>query len=84
MKYENLNETVALMNSSDYKDRFKAEFYQVETRCEKLKAMLDKYIDGKLPFTPTCPYNLLHKQYVFMCEYLECLKERAILENVEL
>lgn len=32
-----LNNTVELMNSSDYKDRFKAEYYQTKIRYEKLK-----------------------------------------------
>ena len=84
MKYNDLRETVNMMNSNDYKDRFRAEFYQVETRCEKLKAMLDKYLYGELSFKPTCPYNLLHEQYVYMCGYLECLKKRAELEKVVL
>ena len=29
----NLQDTVALMNSADYKERFKAEYYQLATRC---------------------------------------------------
>ena len=32
-----LNNTVELMNSSDYRDRFKAEYYQTKIRYEKLK-----------------------------------------------
>ena len=84
MKYEDLIETANFMNSSDYKDRFRAEFYQTETRCEKLKAMLDKYLGGTLIFKPTCPYNLLHEQYVHMLGYLKCLKDRAELEKIVL
>lgn len=79
-----MKETVNLMNSSDYKDRFRAEFYQTETRCKKLKVMLDKYLEGTLQFKPTCPYNLLLEQYVHMCGYLECLKDRAELEKIVL
>lgn len=33
-----LNETVELMNSADYKDRFKGEYFQVKVRHDKLKA----------------------------------------------
>lgn len=44
LNYEemNLSDTVELMNSADYKDRFKAEYYQVVIRYQKLKAMLEK------------------------------------------
>ena len=28
-----LKDTIELMNSSDYKDRFKAEYYQLKTSC---------------------------------------------------
>lgn len=37
-----LKDTVSLMCSDDYKERFKAEYAQVAVRYEKLKAMLDK------------------------------------------
>lgn len=37
-----LRDTVVMMESADYKERFKAEYYQNAIRCEKLKAMLDK------------------------------------------
>lgn len=53
-----LNETVELMNSADYKDRFIAEYFQVKIRHDKLKAMCDKWDEGKLSFKPTCPRNL--------------------------
>ena len=36
-----LSETVEMMNSTDYKDRFKAEYYQLAIRYKGLKAMLD-------------------------------------------
>lgn len=34
-----LKDTIELMNSSDYKDRFKAEYYQLKIRYTKLHAM---------------------------------------------
>lgn len=37
-----LNETVELMNSADYKDRFKAEYFQVKIRHDKLKSHVRK------------------------------------------
>lgn len=38
-----LNETIKLMNSKDYKDRFRAEYYQLKIRYEKLHKMVVKY-----------------------------------------
>ena len=35
-----LKDTIELMNSSDYKDRFKAEYYQLKIRYTELHAML--------------------------------------------
>ena len=34
---------IKLMQSEDYKDRFKAEYYQLKDRLEKLSAALEKY-----------------------------------------
>ena len=79
-----LNETIELMTSSDYKDRFKAEFYQLEYRYNKLMKMLDDWNAGTLSFSPTCSYNVLETQVAFMEGYLETLKERAEIEKIEL
>ena len=35
-----LKDTATLMVNSDYKERFKAEYYQLKIRLEKLKCML--------------------------------------------
>lgn len=37
-----LKDTIELMNSSDYKDRFKAEYYQLKIRYTKLHPILFK------------------------------------------
>ena len=37
-----LKDTVEMMNSSDSKERFKAEYYQTKIRYEKLHSMLIK------------------------------------------
>ena len=42
-----LKDTTTLMVSSDYKERFKAEYYQLKIRLEKLKCMLQKWDKGK-------------------------------------
>lgn len=79
-----LEETAALMNSADYKERFAAEYYQLETRYLKLKAMTEKWDKGELTFTPTCPRSIYDRQLSCMLLYLFILLERAELEQVKL
>ncbi len=79
-----LLETVEMMNSSDFKERFRAEFYQLKIRRDGLQNMLVKYKNGELPFTPNCTYELLHKQLIFMDCYMNILSERAEIEGIEL
>lgn len=79
-----LKDTIEFMKSSDYKERFIAEYLQLKIRISGLATMLEKYKYGKLNFTPTCSYNLLHSQLVFMGSYLETLEKRAKLEGIEL
>ena len=79
-----LNETVELMNSADYKDRFKAEYFQVKVRHDKLKAMCGKWDEGKLSFKPTCPREIYDLQLDAMKRYMDILVIRAKIENVEL
>ena len=43
-----------MMLSEDYKERFKAEYYQLVNRYKNLKAMLEKWDNGTLGFTPDC------------------------------
>lgn len=79
-----LKDTVALMTSANYKERFMAEFYQLETRYLKLKHMCDDWDEDTLPFVPTCPRSMYDKQLAAMKDYLDVLVDRAKLENVEL
>lgn len=79
-----LKDTVNLMNSTDYKERFKAEYMQVRIRYEKLKAMLDKWNTGKLNFMPTCPRGVYNFQIRAMADYIASLEARAAIENIEL
>lgn len=39
---KDLKETVSLMTSEDYKERFMAEYYQLETRYLRLRKMYEK------------------------------------------
>lgn len=79
-----LNETVQMMCSTDYKERFKAEYYQVIIRRRKLVAMLDKWDKGELGFTPTCPRSTYDLQIKAMADYIAVLEARAVMENVKL
>ena len=79
-----LKETIELMTSTDYKERFKAEYEQAKIRFEKLKAMLDKWDNGTLEFTPTCNRDIYNFQIKAMGEYIACLETRAVIENIEL
>lgn len=79
-----LKDTIELMNSSDYNDRFKAEYQQVKIRYEKLHKMLVKWDAGTLDFETTCPKPLLLEQERYMREYIRCLETRAEIEAVDL
>ena len=79
-----LRDTVEMMNSADYKERFKAEYYQTAIRYVKLKAMVDKYNNGTLEFKPTCPMSIYDIQLRAMRDYLTILEARAVIEGVEL
>ena len=76
--------TIDLMNSEDYKDRFKGEYAQTLIRVRKLNNMLNKYDEGTLNFTLTCPIYLLRHQSAYMEAYLKTLEKRAEYENIDL
>jgi hypothetical protein len=79
-----LQDTIEMMNSADYNERFKAEFYQLKIRICKLDNMVSKYKLGELPFEPNCSYDLLNGQLKAMRLYQSYLIERAEIENVEI
>lgn len=79
-----LKDTIELMASDDYKERFKAEYWQTKIRYEKLHKMIIKYEAGTLDFEPTCPKELLQQQASAMGAYLYNLEVRAQLEKIEL
>ena len=80
----NLMDTVELMNSSDYKDRFKAEYLQTKVRYDKLHKMIVKFEAGTLDFEPVCPIDLLKAQENAMGMYLYTLEVRAEVEKIVL
>lgn len=79
-----LKDTIILMNSSDYKDRFKAEYQQTKIRYDKLHRMIVRYEAGTLDFEPTCSLELLKEQASYMGRYLYTLEVRAEIEKIGL
>ena len=90
-----LMDTVELMGSSDYRDRFVAEYIQLKIRYEKLKAFntkieaarrtasLDEGVQVAEP-KHDCPASLLREQQAAMGEYLHLLEVRAVIEDIDL
>lgn len=79
-----LKDTIEMMQSADYKERFKAEYYQVVIRYQKLKAMILKWDNGELNFHPTCPRSTYDLQLRAMADYIAILEARAVMENIRL
>lgn len=79
-----LRDTVEMMNSADYKERFKAEYLQTRIRHGKLEYMLERHDEGTLDFIPACPIELLKAQEKTMASYLHMLQLRAEFEGIEL
>lgn len=79
-----LKDTVEMMGSSDYKERFRAEYFQLKIRMSGLSKMLVKYKEGTLNFTPSCSYSLLSRQLETMKLYASYLLQRAEIEDIDL
>ena len=78
-----LKDTEKLMESIDYKDRFKAEYYQTKIRYERLKKINTKIEAGRFVMYDS-PEYVLRNQQKHMGEYLHDLELRAEIEGVEL
>lgn len=90
-----LLDTVELMRSKDYMDRFAGEYIQTKIRYEKLKAFntkieaarrtasLDEGVQVEEP-KHDCPAGLLREQQATMGEYLHLLEVRAVIEDIDL
>lgn len=79
-----LQKSAELMLSENYKDRFIAEFMQIDNRLKGLKSMLEKWNKGELSFTPTCPIETYNFQLKAMQNYRDILIIRARMEDIEL
>ena len=79
-----LKDTVEMMSSEDYKERFRAEYCQTVIRYGKLKNMLDRWDEGSLNFVPTCPMSTYNMQIKAMTDYIAVLEARAVMEDIDL
>ena len=80
----NLQDTIEMMNSSDYRERFKAEYYQLLLRLDALTSMLIKWENNMLDFEPKCSKETLENQVIFMQSYMGILRLRAEIEGIEI
>lgn len=87
-----LKETANAMVSLDYKERFKAEYWQLKIRLENLRKfnlrikagrIMNEMLIDRVPKNG-CPDWLLSDQQRVMENYLDILEERAIIENIDL
>lgn len=80
-----LADTVDMMLSDDYKERFIAEYDQLSIRRNKLmnviRAAEHDELDG---FELSCPIPMLYDQLQIMDKLLLILEKRAVIEEVDL
>ena len=91
-----LKDTIQLMESDNYKERFVAEYWQTKIRYEKLKAFNNKIEAAERTRTSygecvkidapkhDCPMEMLQEQQRKMGEYLHLLEVRAVIEGIYL
>lgn len=79
-----LSQTSELMCSSDYKDRFLAEYCQLVIRLKKLTAMMEAWDASSLESEPICSREMYRVQIRAMMDYWYVLKKRAAVEGISL
>lgn len=77
-------DTATMMLSDDYKERFKAEYWQLKIRYDRLYVMTTRWDKGYLDFEPDCPRSLYSLQIDSMKQYLAVLEARAKIEGIGL
>ena len=85
-KITDLSQTAELMSSNDYKERFIAEYAQIEIRTKRLERVLKSLDDNTCPkcFEPTCDIEILKSQLKTMNAYRATLIFRASIEEITL
>lgn len=81
---KSLSDTVSLMESDDYRDRFIAEYAQVYLRAQKLELLLLDYRNNTLGFIPQTDLDTFTDQLVYMNRYILILQKRAKIESIDL
>lgn len=79
-----LKDTIKMMQSTNYKERFKAEYNQLVIRYNSLNRMIEDWDKGCLSFKPTCPRSTYDLQLKAMKDYITVLEVRAVMESIEL
>ena len=79
-----LEDTIELMKSDDYKERFIAEYMQTKIRYNNLHRIIVKYDAGTLDFELNTPISILKNQKFVMGQYLNQLEIRAEIEGIKL
>ena len=79
-----LVETVDLMLSSNYENRFRGEYYQLIIRIKKLDKFIRQFKQGELDFKPDCSLDVLERQLEVMIKYAKTLEVRADIEGIEI
>ena len=79
-----LKDTIEMMTSEDFKERFKAEYYQLSLRLYSLTSMLIKWENNMLDFEPKCSKETLENQVIFMKGYVDILLLRSKIEGIDL
>ena len=79
-----LKDTIELMSSSDWKDRFMAEYLQTKIRYEKLHNLIVKREVGKHGFNTPISLESWKTQAYHMGLYIFELEKQAVLHGIEL
>lgn len=79
-----LKDTIEMMQSAEYRERFKAEYQQNKIRTQGLRKMLTQWSHGVLKFDPVSSEKLLTAQLKAMEAYGAILEERARIEKIRL
>jgi len=84
-----LKDTVDMMLSADWTERFKAEYYQLLNRWWNLKQYIVRNeiretTLGSLDKKQCAILNVMNEQMVEMQGYLDAMERRAILEEIDL
>lgn len=72
-----IKDTIHQMTSEDYRERFKAEYYQTRIRAGKLQSLIQHDMD-----LANSPKIILERQLNAMLDYLSTLALRAEFEGI--